>query len=59
MTKPWFLQKLPSPISIEDIITRFNKGIGSTRGDVTSSYTQMLADVDLMTRQRLLVWTSC
>ena len=48
MTKPWFLQKLPSPISIEDIITRFNKGI-------YSSYTQMLADVDLMTRQQLLV----
>jgi hypothetical protein len=47
MTKPWFLQKVPSPISIEDIFIRFNKG-------GYSSYTQVLADVDLMIQQRLL-----
>jgi hypothetical protein len=49
MTKPWFLQKVPSPISIEDIINRFTKG-------VYRSYTQVLADVDLMVQQRLLVY---
>lgn len=49
MTESWFLEKVPSPISTEDIIIRFING-------VYKRFTQVLEDVNLMVQQRLLVY---